>query len=866
MRHKQHFSQRCAAAIVLALGCTAVAGPLGLVGYWTFDEGQGTTAFDSSGNGLDGTLMGNPKWVSGQVGGALDFDGNDDYVQIPDDPLLALTKEITIAAWTNMRATASGEMAIVSKGGWAANDLPYELTETSGGVIYWQFYNDAGRDSCAPDSPKAAEWHHIAATYDGASFKCYIDGVLAEEWAYAGAMPVNTAAVNIGRRSRGGTMFNGLIDDVAIYNRALSVDEIQSIMEGHLQENPRANRPNPRDGDMIFQTQATLKWQAGDSAKLHEVYFGESLDKVAAATPADADVFCGRQAVALLTVGVPGGRYPTGLIPGTTYYWRVDEVNDAHPDSPWKGDIWRFQVQPLTAWKPFPVDGMKYVDPDQNLSWQKGMGVLFHVVYFGESFEQVSTAPAGGYMSIDATYEPGPLKLDKTYYWRVDEFTGPATNKGQVWSFTTRGVGGGVKAQYFKGKDLAGDPVLTKTEGAIDHTWAGGEVAAGLTDSVSARWTANLEAPFTETYTLTTTSDDGVRLWLDGRPIIDNWTDHGTTDNTAKADLVAGQVYSIRMEWYDNTGGAVAQLSWESPSIPRQIVPQGWLQLPLRATSPSPAHGSPCAAQNMPLHWLAGDEATNHDVYFGTDAQAVANADPTTADIYRKRLPADTTSYDPGSLEWGKTYYWRVDEINPANPESPWKGSLWSFTTADFLLVEDFEDYTDDEGSRIYETWTDGWVNNTGSRVGYLSAPFTEQKIVHGGRQSMPLDYNNVNSPWYSEAERTWATPQDWTVNGVDTLTLYVRGRSGNGRDNLYVSLQDSAGKSAVAVHSNPEAALAAQWIEWKIPLGSFAGVNASKIKKLAIGAGDRASPKKGGAGLIYVDDIRVTKAAPAAP
>jgi len=865
MRHKQHFSQRCAAALVLALGCTVVAGPPGLVGYWTFDEGQGAIAFDSSGNGLDGALKGNPKWVEGQVGGALDFDGSDDYVEIPDDPLLALTKQITIAAWTNMRATASGEMAIVSKGGWAANDLPYELTETSGGVIYWQFYNDAGRDSCSPNSPKAGEWHHLAATYDGTIFKCYIDGVLGEEWAYAGAMPINTAAVNIGRRTRGGTLFNGLIDDVAIYNRALSVDEIQSVLEGHLKEDPRANNPNPREGDTIYQKQATLKWQAGSFAQLHEVYFGDNLDKVTAATPADKDVFCGRRAVMLLPVGVPGTPYPAGLVPGTTYYWRVDEVNEARSGSPWKGDIWRFQVQPLTAWKPFPVDGMKYVDPDQNVSWQKGMGVLFHVIYFGESFEQVSTAPAGGYMSIDTTYEPGPLKLDKTYYWRVDEFTGPATNKGQVWSFTTRGAGGGVRAQYFKGMALEGDPLLTRTEGAINHDWGSGEVAAGLSDSVSARWTADLEAPSTESYRLTTTSDDGVRLWLDGRPLIDNWTDHGTTNDTATVSLVAGQVYSLRMEWYDNTGGAVAQLSWESPSIPRQIVPQGWLQLPLRATGPTPAHGAPHAAQNVLLQWLAGEEATNHDVYFGTDAQAVAGADTTAAGIYRQRLAADTTTYDPGNLEWGKTYYWRVDEVNPTNPESPWKGSLWSFTTADFLPVEDFEDYTDDEGSRIYETWVDGWTNSTGSRVGYLSAPFAEQKIVHDGRQSMPLDYNNVKTPWYSEAERTWGTPQNWTVNGVDTLTLYVRGRSSNGQDKLYVSLQDSTGKSATVVHSNPDAVRVSQWTPWQIPLGSFTGVNASKIKKLAIGVGDRASPKKGGAGLIYLDDIRVTKAAPAA-
>ena len=201
-----------------------------LVGYWKFDEGSGTTAYDSSGNGLDGTLNGDPQWVTGQLGGALDFDG-DDAVEIPHNSLLSITDEITISAWTYMRANASGEMSIVSKGGWAANDLPYELTETPGGVIYWQFYDDGGRDTCAPDSPPVDEWHHIAATYDGNIFKCYIDGVLADEWAYAGTMPENTASVTIGQRSRGGTYFNGMIDEVRIYDVALTAEEVAALAQ-----------------------------------------------------------------------------------------------------------------------------------------------------------------------------------------------------------------------------------------------------------------------------------------------------------------------------------------------------------------------------------------------------------------------------------------------------------------------------------------------------------------------------------------------------------------------------------------------------------------------------------------------------------
>jgi hypothetical protein len=863
MKRKQLFSLCWAAAVVLVLGHTAIAGPPGLVAYWTFDEGQGQTAFDSSGNGLDGTLNGNPKWVDGQLGGALDFDGSDDFVEIPDDPLLALTKEITLAAWTNMRATASGEMAIVSKGGWAANDLPYELTETPGDVIFWQFYNDAGRDSCSPNSPPVSEWHHIVATYDGKIFKCYIDGELAEEWAYAGTMPKNTASVNIGRRSRGGTYFNGMIDDVAIYDRALDQEEIQSVMEGHLKEDPLAQSPNPRNGAMINQTWATLKWRAGTFAVAHEVYFGESFEKVSAATPADTDVFVGRQSAAELSVGTAGGPYPGGLVPGKTYYWRVDEINESKPDSPWKGTVWSFQVQPLTAWKPYPADGMKYVDPEQDLSWEKGMGVLFHLIYFGESFDQVNSIPAGGWMSVTAAYDPGTLQLDKTYYWRVDEFAGALTHKGPVWSFTTRGSSGGVKAQYFKGMELAGEPVLTQTEGSIDHLWASAEIAAGLADNVSARWTANLQVPFTESYRLITTSDDGVRLWLDGRLVIDNWTDHGTTDNTATANLVAGQNYAIRMEYYENTGDAVAQLSWESSSLPRQIIPQGWLQLPLWATSPSPAHNATNTQQELTLQWLAGDEATHQDVYFGDNAEAVANADSSTTGIYQGRQAVEEVTFDPGPLDWNKTYYWRVDEINTANAASPWKGSVWSFTTADFIVVEDFESYTDEEGSEIFMTWIDGWADSSsGSRVGYLIPPYAEQKIFHGGRQSMPLDYNNVASPYYSEAQRTWDTPQNWTLKGADTLVLFIRGNARNQAAPLYVVVEDTAGHSGTATQTDTAVVTATTWTEWKIPLSSFtaAGVKANSIEKLTIGVGSRTSPAPGPAGLLYIDDIRVTK------
>jgi len=409
-----------------------------LVGYWKFDEGAGTSALDASGQGNDGTLKGPPEWAEGQLGNALDFDGSTDSVEVPHSPSLSITDAITIAAWTYMSAGASGEMAIVSKGGWAANDLPYELTEDAGGVIFWQFYDDEGRDTCSPDSPPADEWHHIVGTYDGTIFKCYIDGELAEEWGYVGKMPENDASVTIGRRSRGGTFFNGLIDEVMIFNHALAEDEIPQIMMG-LSDMGKASGPDPRDGALHEATWVTLSWRPGAFAVSHDMYLGDNFDDVNDGT---ADTFRGNQVPTYFVAGFPGFPYPDGLVPGTTYYWRIDEVNEADPNSPWKGDVWSFSIPPKKAYNPNPADGAEFVESPATLSWTAGFGAKLHTIYFGDDFDQVNDATEGGILQGSATYSPASLESEKVYYWRVDEFDGSATYKGDIWSFTTPGAVG----------------------------------------------------------------------------------------------------------------------------------------------------------------------------------------------------------------------------------------------------------------------------------------------------------------------------------------------------------------------------------------------------------------------------------------
>ena len=296
------------------------------------------------------------------------------------------------------------------------------------------------------------------------------------------------------------------------------------------------------------------------------------------------------------------------------------------------------------------------------------------------------------------------------------------------------------------------------------------------------------------------------------------------------------------------------------------------------ALFPNPQYAATDVLQSPILSWRAATKAVGHDVYLGEDETLVANATRESPGVYRRRQATEKTTYDPGVLKWGKTYYWRVDEVNEVDPNSSWKGSVWSFTTADFIVVsvvDDFESYTDDEGSLIWETWVDGWYfdanhpgNGTRSSVGNVDPPFAEQTIVHAGWQSMPMDYNwdyNDVRPWYSEAERTWETPQDWTIGGADTLTLYFRGEPNNSPEPLYVGIEDSAGRVAAVVHPDAEAVLASDWQKWHIALGEVraAGVDVAAVQKMVIGVGDHQNPKPGGTGRIYIDDIRLTKRMP---
>ncbi len=273
---------------------------------------------------------------------------------------------------------------------------------------------------------------------------------------------------------------------------------------------------------------------------------------------------------------------------------------------------------------------------------------------------------------------------------------------------------------------------------------------------------------------------------------------------------------------------------------------------------PEPPDGSMTVSPATVLTWYPGLRAVKNQVYFGTDRDAVtqgaAGAD--------QGVLTETT-FDPNGLEEAVTYFWRVDGVLLDGTVQ--EGNVWSFTT--YAVIDDFESYTEEEGSRVYEMWVDGWTNNTGSTAGYVQPPFVEQTIVHGGGQSMPLDYDNIDAPWYSEVQRTFAPAQNWTAAGTDTLLLYVRGRGGNVTTPLYVVVEDISSHKGTAVHPDAAVVKTSEWVEWQIPFAVFtdAGVNLRAVSKLTIGVGDPVNWAVGPWGLLFIDDIARAKSPPPA-
>ena len=466
-----------------------------------------------------------------------------------------------------------------------------------------------------------------------------------------------------------------------------------------------------------------------------------------------------------------------------------------------------------TVTNPSPADGIPGIPHNPVLSWVPVDAAARHDVYLGDNMQAVADADTsdatGIYRGrlIAGSYSPAEtLVFGKTYYWRVDEVAAPPENTvltGNLWSFTVELFsypvtnvlatassselgkeaentvnGSGLDADGLL-HDISGENMWLSAQDANLPAWI--EFEFQSVEKLHEMWVWNSNDSLERSIGLGCKnvtieySTDGVEF-----------TTLGTTHEFTQAPATNGYAHNTTIDF---EGIAAKYVRLTANSNFKNILQQCGLSevrffsIPVQARVPDPASGAFDMPLDPVLGWTAGREAARHNVYFSDDWLAVING---TAPV----TPVTETSHGPLSLDLGTTYYWRIDEVNDAEATTTWPGNIWNFTTVDSLLVEDFESYNAAE-NQIWWAWKDGlgYVehgtepaypgNGTGSAVGdEATASFTEEAIVHGGKQSMPLVYNNNKTGYlnYSEATMTLISQRDWTARGVKELSLWFRG------------------------------------------------------------------------------------------
>jgi len=453
--------------------------------------------------------------------------------------------------------------------------------------------------------------------------------------------------------------------------------------------------------------------------------------------------------------------------------------------------------------EPDPVNDKRDVPRDAVLSWKGGTGAVSHDVYLGTMFAAVDQAtttldPLGVYQSrvdLDTFAVAERLEFDQTYYWRVDAVSASnAISKGEVWSFAAESFAYPVEnivAAASSSEDGKG-PENTVNGSGLDDT--------GLlhgNDSVGKMWLSSadgaqptwIEYEFDRAYKIhemwVWNSNDSLEslIGLGFKEVVIEYSSDGTdfatlgtTHEFARAPGTADYAHDITIDF----GGVAARRvrltansNWGGIFSQFGLSEVRFLHIPIHAREANPGAGQTEVGLDPTLSWQAGREAARHDVYFGSDQQAVSGGTSGVTTV-------SELSHGPLTLDLGTTYYWRVDEVNDAEMPSVWQGDIWSFTSQQYLVVDDFESYNDidppdPQSNRIFEAWIDGFGTTTnGALVGNDLPPYAERSIVHSGDQSMPYIYDNALK--YSEATMTLTSQRDWTVSGAEELAIWFRG------------------------------------------------------------------------------------------
>jgi hypothetical protein len=516
---------------------------------------------------------------------------------------------------------------------------------------------------------------------------------------------------------------------------------------------------------------------------------------------------------------------------------------------------------------PNPAHEQTDVPRDVVLGWEPGgMAAAFngHTVYFGEDVDEVTNA-TGGARQTDTRSDVGRLAFGQTYYWRVDDVKNAGTvYTGDVWSFTVepfsipietitvtasganpdmgpeKTIDGSGLNELDQHSPTAEDMWLT---GGLDPVWIQYEFDRACKLHEMWVWNSNqvieafigfgLKEVAIETSLdgVTWTAVEGVTPFAQGTGL-DTYTANTTVD----------------------FGGAIAKyvkltvVSGHGTTDQVGLSEVRFMAIPNAARIPQPTQGAADVAVDTVLSWRAGREAASHQVSLGTDKDDLALVDtteqPNLADL---------------SLDYNTTYHWSVTEMNDAEAVTTYTGPVWSFATAAYGTVDDFESYKG--GQEVFMTWFDGYSGDTslgGSTAGHVDAPFVETANVHpgtGGRQSLPVYIDNdggfinidgqASSPTFSEVVRD-LDGQDWTASGIKTLSIRFAGSA-----DLAGQLYCKIGSTKLLYDGDAANLSTDAWQAWNIDLSTVGG-NLTNVRELAIGV------EGGTSGILYIDDIRL--------
>jgi len=525
-------------------------------------------------------------------------------------------------------------------------------------------------------------------------------------------------------------------------------------------------------------------------------------------------------------------------------------------------------LHPGQAADPYPVDG----DADApaqalTLSWTAGKFAASHDVYFGQTFEDVNAATQASaeYLGrqTETTLAMDDLDFNTTYYWRVDEVNAAPDStvyKGDVWSFTAEPF-----AYVVEGIVAASNTTWTEGQEPENVVNGSGLNDAGEHSTVTTNMWAGtptdeppyIQFEFDRVYKLhemlvwNYNMEFESFLGLGVKDATIEYSENGT-DWTILGDVELAQGPGLPSYTANSTvpmEGVAAQYvrltvnsSWGADAQSHGLSEIRFMYIPAHAREPKPADGATDVPVDATLSWRTGRDAASHEIYTGTDPDSLTLAGTTTVN-----------AYDPGALELNTTLYWQVVELSEADA---WASDVWSFSTQESVMVDDFESYIDDPaaGDVIWEIWIDGWVeeggdpDNGGSVVGNSNSPFAEQTIVHQGNQSLPLFFDNTTGSTFSEADLRFDTPKDWSTNGIKSLVVHVYSASDNTPGRLYLKINETKVYCDVV----DDILQRTQWVTWAVDLTAVAA-DLTNVQSLSIGVDD-----SGASGVVYVDTIQL--------